>query len=147
VNFLKQNGISKFDEERKTQLRQELDELLQDLGSTLTKPSTKGDFDNKVNAVIIAALAFAQSSAGQRAVYQLFVPRLKVGEVKTLQGSTFTSIDDEFGTADEEEAGEILYVGRPGLLRRGSPMGQDFEKDMSLLQKPFAMLKIERGDD
>jgi hypothetical protein len=146
VHFLKKNGASRFDSERKTELRHEFEELLKDQGCTLVKADAKADLDSKLNAVLTAALVFGQTSAGQRAVYQLSVPRLKAGELKTSRGTTFTSIDEEFGTADEEEFGEIWYVGRPGLLRRGSPWGENLEREWVPLQKPFVMLKIDRSD-
>ena len=63
-------------------------------------------------------IPLAQELAGQRATFRFYAPDVMRGDqpaMKREEDEDWTTADDFFGT--EEEDGEVLYMGRPGLSK------------------------------
>jgi hypothetical protein len=125
------------DQEVKAKGRAGLEEILEQVG---VKIANSG-FDEKLGPILDNALAFAQTIAAQRCVYEVEVPALKPGDAKDADDSRYTNVDTEYVEEETEQSGTILYVGKPGLVRCGNPMGQELGRERVFLHPSFVMLE------
>lgn len=64
------------------------------------------------------AIPFAQDLTSQRALYKLHVPCMEKGPVlKEADDPNWKNCDSTFDAENEERAGQIWHVGKPGLIK------------------------------
>jgi hypothetical protein len=104
-----------------------LSALLETLGYHPEGP----EFQKKSKDLVDGALKLARILAQQRAIFRLFVPVSEDG------GHVPKMEDDELMTSverdgDDEEAGVVWFVSRPGFTKWGTGTGDDLDKPMHL---------------
>jgi hypothetical protein len=69
------------------------------------------------------------------------VPAIKKGEKKKQEDAVFTNQDEEFEGGIEERDGVIWYIGKPGLQKCCTPMGEELRTERAVLRQPFVVIK------
>jgi hypothetical protein len=86
-------------------------------------------------------IPFAQSLAGQRAVFRLLTPALGIlKNKKTTDDLYLTNKDDDFNELDDELEGEVAYVVKPGLIKFGNGLGQKLDHEPTVIVPAFVEL-------
>jgi hypothetical protein len=125
----------------KKRLVNECNDILKDLGYNISTDNTLKEVPAKLNDLFEKAISFAQTLAGERAVFELWCPTLQEsGLKKALHEEYITNINDKYDHEPEEREGYIVFLIAPGLLKRGTEMGVKLE-NKSVLIKAFVQLE------
>jgi hypothetical protein len=138
VSFLEKVGGKNFDAEVAEKSRDALGKILERLSCALREPGLKKKLNGLVETAMSKAIAFGQLIAAQRTVYEVCVP--EVAGLTKEEGLDLTNVDEDFEGPTEEESGEVLYVGYPGLMKWGNSVGQRMTEAVVLIN-PFVVLK------
>ncbi|KAF2685160.1 hypothetical protein K458DRAFT_450017 [Lentithecium fluviatile CBS 122367] len=88
------------------------------------------DGTKKMAPLIDAAIVLARSFSAQRAVFRLTEPSQSE---KDVEDDSVTTVDQSF-EEEEEKAGRICYVSRPGLVKWGTGSGADLKAQTILIK-------------
>jgi hypothetical protein len=112
-------------------------ELQYDVKVTKKGENAHGLMKDLVEKVV----TFAQTLAGQRAMFRLLTPALGILKTKkSVDDPYLTNKDDEFNQLDDELEGEVLYVVKPGFIKFGTGLGQKLDQERTVIVPAFIEL-------
>ena len=134
-------GAKENDNLVKDRLQQDLLRLLLELQYDVQVTKKGETAQALVKDLAEKLVPFAQSLAGQRAVFRLLTPALGVmTNKKTMDDFYLTNKDDDFNELDDELEGEVAYVVKPGLIKFGTGGGQKLELEKTVIVPAFVEL-------
>ena len=134
-------GAKENDNLVKDRLQQDLLRLLLELQYDVQVTKKGETAQALVKDLAEKLVPFAQSLAGQRAVFRLLTPALGVmTNKKTMDDFYLTNKDDDFNELDDELEGEVAYVVKPGLIKFGTGGGQKLELEKTAIVPAFVEL-------
>jgi hypothetical protein len=92
--------------------------------------------------VVLQAISFAQLVAGQRAIFDFFVPKREESQVRKKENDELmTNIDGEFPELQDELALDVWFVVKPGLAKWGTGTGENLDRSTVLVKSYVELVK------
>jgi len=88
------------------------------------------DGEKKVSSMVDVGILLSRSFATQRAAFELWWPP---STSKASEEESLTTVDAAFGE-DDEHAGQVAFISRPGLVKRGTGKGGNLHEQTFLVK-------------
>jgi hypothetical protein len=134
------------DKEIADQIRGKFDDVQNELALKFDEKK-KRTLNDRLDNLIVRAISFAQTAAGQRARFRLFYPLLDAYGVVKNDDTLITNVDDQFPKFETEYSNvEIWHLVKPGFVKFGTGMGQALDSEKKILVKAFVWIKHDEVD-